>query len=707
PRDARVPRSSARTMREMFQARTAWPAYKKMLAQRQQLPAYGFREQIISEIRDNPVVLLVGDTGCGKTTQVPQFLVEDMLSNPKTQKCQVVCTQPRRISAMSIAQRVSAELADPPGSFGSDRSLVGYQVRLDSRVSASSALIYCTTGILLRRLEGDRALSDITHIVIDEVQERTLESDFLLVAVRRLLARRPDLRVVIMSATVDAQRFAAYFQGCPIISIPGRTFPVDVHYLEDVVELTGNIGAIGLDEEDLELGGDALYPEQFLHGSYSNGTRRTLNRMDENRINYELIIALLEYLCSNTAEGTQDDAILIFLPGMPEIRTLHQMLSANKRFANTKRFLTIPVHSLLAGPSQELAFRRPPPGVRKIILATNIAETGITIPDVTTVIDTGKAKEIRQKRQVTMLEERFVARANARQRRGRAGRVQEGVCFHLFTKHRHDTMMIEYQLPEMLRLPLEELCLRIKVYGYGAVDRFLADALDPPKPAAVETAIRLLKEVGAFNEEEALTPLGEHLAKLPIDVRLAKMLVYATVFRCLDPILTIAAAMSFKSIFVQSYDRQREVDTATNAFRMGDSDMLTRYNAYCAWYVTQTTKKRMIPIEFCRRNYLDQQTLQMVEDTKRQLLGLLISSGLVKADQATARMLMRQVRGGYRSRSMFCPIMPEANEHASQMALVSSIITAGLYPHVARRDRDGSAWLVRGQPVHVHASSVN
>ncbi|RKP06536.1 P-loop containing nucleoside triphosphate hydrolase protein, partial [Thamnocephalis sphaerospora] len=303
-----------------------------------------------------------------------------------------------------------------------------------------------------------------------------------------------------MSATMNAKKLSEYFSNCPIIEVPGRTFPVQVSYLEDVIEQTG------------------------------------------------------------------------------------YQIEAGSRYLKEDRYLVIPVHSMLTNAVQETAFRRPPPGVRKIILATNIAETGITIPDVTTVIDTGKSKEIRydEKRQMTSLEECFVARANAKQRSGRAGRVQPGVCYRLFTKLQYEAMD-DYQLPEMCRLPLEDLCLRTKVRYHGKVDSFLKEALDPPKSSAIATAVTLLKEVGAFDESEELTPLGEHLAKLPIDVRLGKMLVYATTFSCLDPVLTIAAAAGFKSIFVQSYGGQDSQDMAMREFALGDSDMLTTYNAYREW----------------------------------------------------------------------------------------------------------------------------
>ncbi|KAI9593481.1 P-loop containing nucleoside triphosphate hydrolase protein [Syncephalis fuscata] len=717
PAEAYVPRGKISEMRLLFERHRTSPAYSKLLLERQQLPVYEFREQLLSTIQANRVVLLVGDTGCGKTTQVPQYIVEHLLGNESTKACQVMCTQPRRISAMSISKRVSIEMGESIKEFGTFNSLVGYQVRLDNRTSTTSALIYCTTGIMLRRLE--------------------------------------DLRIIIMSATVDTDKFRRYFDDCPVIQVPGRTFPVTVNYLEDIIEATviiklnnnnnnddddeiesvnirgkgGKVYQMAIDidmEEDWSMTSYPAYPLEQLSGHYSDITRRTLGCMDEERINYDLIIRLLEYLCfeqdtSNNDNATSeeaitsenienietidantlksitkasvelssvDEAILIFLPGLPEIRILHERILDNEQLRDSSHFLIIPVHSLLAGEHQERAFQRPPKGMRKIILSTNLAETGITIPDVTIVIDTGKVKEMRydEKRRVSALEEGFVARANARQRRGRAGRVQPGVCYHLFTQHRHNNMMFSYQTPEMLRLPLQELCLRIKAYGYGSVEPFLLNALDKPRPEAINTAMQQLVEVGAIASEETaemhqpLTPLGEHLARLPLDVHLAKI------------------------IFIRPYQQSAAADQAKQAFATDNSDMLTIYKAYCQWREVCRTR-RMSPNDFCKQNYLDAQVLQVIEDTKRQILGLLVSTRLVTVDAATQSSLSR---GGYQTQMALCPVPVEANQNAQHINVLRAIIVAGLYPRVARRDHELHRWLIRGgATVVVHPSSIN
>ncbi|ORX51666.1 P-loop containing nucleoside triphosphate hydrolase protein, partial [Hesseltinella vesiculosa] len=206
---------------------------------RQLLPISDFRDEIIQTVNKHQVVVLSGETGCGKSTQLPQFLAEEILTNATCSHGQIICTQPRRISAMSIAQRVSLEMGDRPKTTGLDGSLVGYQIRMENQTSPSNVLVFCTTGILLRRLENDQDLTGIKYVIIDEVHERSMESDFLMVILQRIRRSRPDLRIVLMSATINAEKFSAYFDHCPMITVPGRTFPVDVYHLEDIVEKLG------------------------------------------------------------------------------------------------------------------------------------------------------------------------------------------------------------------------------------------------------------------------------------------------------------------------------------------------------------------------------------------------------------------------------------------------------------------------------------
>ena len=339
----------------------------------------------------------------GKSTQVPSFILEHQLSNGKP--CKIYCTEPRRISAISLARRVSEELGERKNDLGTLRSLVGYAIRLESNTSKETRLVYATTGIVMRMLEGSNDLKDITHIVLDEVHERTIDSDFLLIVLKKLMLRRPDLKVVLMSATVDAERFSKYLDGAPILNVPGRTFPVQVKYLEDAVELTGyttfdngSLEKFNDLDDDLDIvendpsDSDKSKSTKDLRG-YSNKTRTALSQLDEYRIDFELILQLIMKIAADDNLIIYSNAILVFLPGIGEIRQLNDMLSGHPFFSIN--WYIYPLHSSIASEDQEAAFLVPPPGVRKIVLATNIAETGITIPDVTCVIDSGKHREMR------------------------------------------------------------------------------------------------------------------------------------------------------------------------------------------------------------------------------------------------------------------------------------------------------------------------
>lgn len=387
---------SSDDIKALWASKLSTPSYQHMLTSRMALPIWNFKKELLDAITDNQVVIVCGETGCGKSTQVPAFILEYELSSGR--HCKVYCTEPRRISAISLARRVSEELGERKGDIGTFRSLVGFAIRLESSFTSQTKLVYATTGIVMRMLEGSDDLGDITHLVLDEVHERSIDSDFLLIVLRKLMKRRPDLKVVLMSATVNAERFSDYLGRAPIMNVPGRTFPVDTKYLEDAVELTnfklgsgsrGGAEAIEFDDDDT-----AKVPSQIadLQG-YSPKTLDTLAKLDEYHISYGLIVKLLETLASSESYSPYSKAILVFLPGMAEIRRLNDMLTSHRTFTNG--WYIYALHSTVATDEQERAFQVPPPGIRKIVLATNIAETGITIPDVTCVVDTGKHKEMR------------------------------------------------------------------------------------------------------------------------------------------------------------------------------------------------------------------------------------------------------------------------------------------------------------------------
>ncbi|PON23651.1 hypothetical protein TGAM01_v207594 [Trichoderma gamsii] len=708
-------------LKKMWTLKSGRKKYEAMLQSRVQLPMWKSKGEVLNAVDNNQVIIICGETGCGKSTQVPAFLLEHELSQGK--QCKVYCTEPRRISAISLARRVSEELGDEKGDLGTSRSLVGYSIRLESNTSKETRLVYATTGIVMRMLEGSNDLHEVTHLVLDEVHERSIDSDFLLIVLKRLLKRRKDLKVILMSATVDAERFSAYLGGAPVLNVPGRTFPVQVRYLEDAVELTGYVPSTSESDRLVDLDDDA--PEatevdglkteiaQSLTG-YSNRTKAVLAQMNEYQIDLDLIVELISRIATDESLQEYSNAILVFLPGIADIRSLNDMLLGDPRFAQT--WLVYPLHSTIAMEDQEAAFLVPPQGMRKIVLATNIAETGITIPDITCVIDTGKHREMRfdEKKQLSRLIDTFISRANAKQRRGRAGRVQNGLCFHMFTRYRHDTLMSDQQTPEMLRLSLQDLAIRVKICKIGGIEETLGDALDPPSAKNIRRAIDALVDVRALTGAEDLTPLGHQLARLPLDVFLGKLILLGSIFKCLDMAITVAAILSSKSPFSATFGQQQQANNARAAFRRADSDVLTTYNAYLAWKrVCQSSGNIGKEFQFCRKNYLNQQTLTNIEDLKGQLLTSLADSGFLSLTEEERRGLLklRYSSGGRgRRQQQFVDVPQRVNLNSDNDLVSTSVIAWSFYPKLLVRDAPGSKGLRNignNQSISLHPTSVN
>lgn len=415
------------------------------------------------------VMVISGETGCGKSTQVPQFFLDDWLlqssvaldANRPISHCEVICTQPRRISAIGVAERVADERAEKIG------NTVGYQIRLENKISSSTRLTFCTTGILLRRLQTDPMLESVSHVLVDEVHERSEESDFLLLILKEILAKRSDMRVILMSATLNAGLFAAYFGGAPVLEIPGRTFPVQQFFLEDILDMSKFVlepdsqfcRKLKKNEEhqltnELEyadvIAANAAPPRSIrdenlsladVFARYAANTRatcKTLFLADPMRINPELIEAVLRYIVDGEHDWPREGTILIFLPGLAEIQTVHDALNDSSTFGGRAgKYVLVPLHSTLTNEEQALVFQRAPKGKRKIVMSTNIAETSVTIDDCVFVVDVGQMKEKRfdANRNMESLDLVWVSRANAQQRKGRAGRVMPGVGIHLYTKY--------------------------------------------------------------------------------------------------------------------------------------------------------------------------------------------------------------------------------------------------------------------------------
>ncbi|KAI3342568.1 ATP dependent RNA helicase [Ustulina deusta] len=686
------------------------PRFQAMLQSRMQLPMWQFRHQVLETVEHEQIVIVCGETGCGKSTQVPSFLLEHQLSLGRP--CKIYCTEPRRISAISLARRVSEELGEGRGDLGTARSLVGYSIRLESNTSKETRLIYATTGIVMRMLEGSNELREITHLVLDEVHERTIDSDFLLIVLKKLLEKRKDLKVILMSATVDAERFSNYLGRAPVLNVPGRTFPVQVKYLEDALEATGYTLSQQGHEKMTDLDDDAIEDENDPSTTqkaakdlrqYSAKTRNTLAQIDEYQIEFDLIVQLIGRIAVDPTYINYSKAILVFLPGIADIRTLNDLLLGEPFFQ--RDWEVYPLHSTIATEDQERAFLVPPAGVRKIVLATNIAETGITIPDVTCVIDTGKHREMRfdERRQLSRLIDTFISRANAKQRRGRAGRVQEGLCFHMFTKYRHDQLMSDQQTPEMLRLSLQDLAIRVKICKIGGIEETLGQALDPPSAKNIRRAIDALVDVRALTAAEELTPLGHQLARLPLDVFLGKLILQGTIFKCLDMAITVAAILSSKSPFTAPFGQRTQADQARKAFKRADSDLLTVYNAYLGWKkVCQTTSH---DFQYCKKHYLSSQTLSNIEDLKGQLVVSLVDAGFLQLTQ-DERQQLNHLRYSNRRRQFF-DLPQRVNINSDNDLVSSSVIAWSFYPKLLLRENKGYRNVGNNQSISLHPASVN
>ncbi|XP_041352034.1 putative ATP-dependent RNA helicase DHX57 [Gigantopelta aegis] len=754
-------RKMNRVLKQEYQRKRNVSSYKKMQVQRQSLPAWDMQDLLVDAISNQQVMVISGMTGCGKTTQVPQFLLDFYLTTKDGDMCNIVCTQPRRISAISVAERVAEERACKLG------GIVGYQIRLESVQSSKTRLLFCTTGIILRHLEGDPYLTGITHIIVDEVHERSQDSDFLLMILKDLLPLRPDLKVILMSATLNAELFSTYFGQCRTIEIPGKTFPVDQYFLEDVIEETGfvledgspyarslkrtsaspgetchSVDDITDEIRSLSCGSSVPYPKdnirdenltvKQLFARYSDGVSRstikTLAMVDHDKINMDLIISILEWIIHGDHEYPRNGAVLIFMPGFAEIQSFYDTLLSHSEFRNKSRFKVIPLHSTLSSEDQHAVFQSPPKGVTKIVIATNIAETSITIDDVVFVVDTGRMKEKRydSSKGMESLELVWVSRANALQRRGRAGRVTSGVCFHLFTSHRFEHHLREQPIPEIQRAPLEQICLRIKmmdIFKDNNIKDVLMNLVEPPAMQSIDDALKRLQDLGALNPDMELTPLGYHLGSLPVDVRIGKLMLFGAIFRCLDSILTIAATLSSKSPFVSPFDKRQEADNKKLEFALGNSDHLTVLNAYMGW-INARKRSSQEGFHFCRENFLSVKSLQMLSSLKQQFVELISDIGFVK-EGITLRDVERVARDG--TDGVINATGSEANANCNNWKLLSAVLVGALYPNVVQiltpetRYSQSSAGAVMRAPkpqemkfktkldgyVFIHPSSVN
>ncbi|XP_037496022.1 DExH-box ATP-dependent RNA helicase DExH3, partial [Jatropha curcas] len=601
---------------------------QKMAEFRRSLPAYKERDALLKAISENQVVVVSGETGCGKTTQLPQYILESEIEAARGAACSIICTQPRRISAMSVSERVAAERGEKLGES------VGYKVRLEGMKGRDTRLLFCTTGILLRRLLVDGNLSGVTHVIVDEIHERGMNEDFLLIVLRDLLPRRPELRLILMSATLNAELFSSYFGGAPTLHIPGFTYPVRAHFLEDILERTGyrltpynQIDDYGQEKAwKMQKQGQAFRKrksqiassvEDALEAANFNGyslrTQESLNSWNPDSIGFNLI----EHVLCHIVKKERPGAVLVFMTGWDDINSLKDQLQTHPILGDPSKVLLLACHGSMASTEQRLIFDKPEDGVRKIVLATNMAETSITINDVVFVVDCGKAKETSYDalNNTPCLLPSWISKAAARQRKGRAGRVQPGECYHLYPRCVYDAFA-DYQLPELLRTPLQSLCLQIKSLQLGSISEFLSRALQSPEPLSVQNAVEYLKVIGALDENENLTVLGRYLSVLPVEPKLGKMLIFGAIFNCLGPIMTVVAGLSVRDPFLMPFDKKDLAESAKVQFSARYySDHLALVRAYDGW---KDAEKQQSGYEYCWKNFLSAQTMKAIDSLRKQ-----------------------------------------------------------------------------------------
>ncbi|XP_004300947.1 PREDICTED: probable ATP-dependent RNA helicase DHX36-like [Fragaria vesca subsp. vesca] len=680
-------------LREKEQAWQESREGRKVMELRRSLPAYKEKDALLTAISRNQVVIISGETGCGKTTQIPQFILESEIEASRGAVCSIICTQPRRISAMSVSERVASERGEKLGDS------VGYKVRLEGMKGKDTRLLFCTTGILLRRLLVDGSLKGVTHVIVDEIHERGMNEDFLLIVLKDLLPRRPELRLILMSATLDAELFSSYFGRAQIIHVPGFTYPVRTHFLEDVLESTGcrltpynQIDDYGQEKmwkmskqaprkrksQIASVVEDALKAANFK--GYSPQTRESLACWNPDCIGFNLI----EYLLCNICENERPGAILVFMTGWDDINSLKEKLHANPLLGDPSRVLLLACHGSMASSEQRLIFDEPEDGVRKIVLATNIAETSITINDVVFVVDCGKAKETSYDalNNTPCLLPSWISKVSAQQRRGRAGRVQPGECYRLYPRCVYDAFA-EYQLPEILRTPLQSLCLQIKSLKLGSISEFLSRALQSPELLAVKNAIEYLKIIGALDENENLTILGRYLTMLPVEPKLGKMLLVGCIFNCLDPVLTVVSGLSVRDPFLTPFDKKDLAEAAKSQFSRDHSDHLALVRAYEGWKVAE---RDFAGYDYCWKNFLSAQSMKAIDSLRKEFLSLLRDTDLIDANTATY------------------------NVWSYDVHLVRAVICYGLYPgicSVMHNEKSFSLKTMEDGQVLLYSNSVN
>ena len=536
-----------------------------LIEQRQSLPIYQLREQLVAAVNDNQILIVIGETGCGKTTQITQYLSE---SGWTAGGRKIGCTQPRRVAAMSVAKRVAEEVGCRLG------QQVGYTIRFEDCTSAETSIKYMTDGMLLRECLTDADLQSYSCIMLDEAHERTIHTDVLFGLLKRAIGQRPDLKLIVTSATLDAVKFSRYFFDAPIFTIPGRTFPVEILYARQP----------GID---------------YLDAS---------------------IVTVMQIHLSEPAGD-----ILLFLTGQEEIdaaaEILHQRMQSMG--ADVPELIVLPVYSALPSEMQTRVFQPAPAGCRKVVIATNIAETSLTIDGIYYVVDPGfvKQKVYNGKTGADSLVVTPISRAQAKQRAGRAGRTGPGRTYRLYTQRAYRDEMLATPVPEIQRTNLATTVLQLKAMGIDDVLRF--DFMDAPPTESLMAAMHQLHSLSALDDDGLLTRLGRLMAEFPLEPPLAKMLIVSAQLMCSDEMLTIVSMLSVQNVFYRPKDKQQLADRKKAKFNQSEGDHLTLLAVYNAW------QKNKFSSAWCYDNFVQMRTLKRAQDIRKQLLAVMDRHRLV------------------------------------------------------------------------------
>lgn len=540
-----------------------------MLKTRRSLPVYKVRDSLLKLIGEHMVVIVVGETGSGKTTQLTQYLHEYGYSRRGI----IGCTQPRRVAAVSVAQRVADEMDVDLGEE------VGYTIRFEDFTNKSTVIKYMTDGVLMRESLNDPELERYSVIIMDEAHERSLSTDVLFGIFRNVLLNRRDFRLIVTSATMDSEKLSLFFGNAPIFNIPGRTYPVEIEYLR-------------------------YFPDDYIDAA----VRQCLKIHCTNPLSFS----------SNKDDPNNqknDGDILIFMTGQEDIEATCILISEkleNLMMDGADPLLILPIYSQLPSDLQAKIFKPSP--YRKVIVATNIAETSLTLDGIRYVIDCGlcKVKIYNPKIGMDSLQITPISQANASQRSGRAGRVSSGICYRMYTEQTFLVDMLPNSVPEIQRTNLSNVVLLLK--SLGSEDVFSFPFIDPPSSSSISTSLYQLWSLGALDDEGSLTDLGRQMARFPLDPPLSKVLLTANKLDCLIEVIVVVAMLTVPSVFYRPKDRLEEADSSREKFSVPESDHLTLLNIFIQW------KRHGSHAKWSEKHFLHQKALLRVEEVFKQIL---------------------------------------------------------------------------------------